>query len=296
MHNTPAPGGDQPGPAPGDAPAAPGDPKATRLTTIVLSASLALVVLMTGALAAVAVLMTRNPDAPPLTTTPVKRLQTPIFLAPVTGVTAAPCQADLVPDQAGAKCYQLDPGETVSTVQDIEEQPAGAGKFALRVVLSPGDRAKIGALTRDTVRQQLAIVVDDKVVAAPLVEQEITEDSLSIAGFSRFEADALLAALLGGVAPAVPQTTSPSPAFSQQSTPAATPGAAIQSPAVESSSAVQSSPAVQSRGAGGVQTRYRDCADAVRHGVGPYFRDIHPQYAWYMDKNHNGVACDQGDL
>src|SRR5262245_48366261 len=117
MHNSPAPGGDQPGPPTGDVPAAPDEPKATRMTTIILSASLALVVIMTGALAAVAVIMTRNPDSPPLTTTPVKRLLTPIFLAPVTGVNAAPCQADLVPDQAGAKCYQLDPGETVSTVQ-----------------------------------------------------------------------------------------------------------------------------------------------------------------------------------
>jgi len=137
-----------------------------------------LVVIMSGVLGAVAVVMTQNPDAPPLKQTPVRTLLTPVHFAPVTGVGAAPCAGtDAIPDDKGTSCYQLDPGVTVTTVQKIEEVTENDGTYSIRLVLSPSSQEQIEALTRETVKQQLAIVVGEKVVAAPRVAQEITQDS-----------------------------------------------------------------------------------------------------------------------
>ncbi len=152
---------------------------------------------MTGVLGAVAVLMTRNQDSPPLSTPP-RTLRTSIHFAPVVGVRAAPCTGtDAVPDDDGTTCYQLDPGVTVTTVQKIERVAEQDGTHSVRIVLAPATREQVADLTRETVKQQLAIVVGDKVIAAPRVAQEITQDSLSIAGFTQPNADALIARLLG---------------------------------------------------------------------------------------------------
>ncbi|WP_432934378.1 SecDF P1 head subdomain-containing protein [Microbispora sp. CA-135349] len=199
---------------PGDGPPAstgPVEPRAARGTTITLVVALVLVVVMSGVLGAVAVLMTRNPDAPPLAKTPVRTLLTSVHFAPVNGVGPAPCTGtDAIPDDKGSSCYQLDPGVTVTTVQKIEEVPDSDGTYSIRLVLSPSSREQIAALTRETVKQQLAIVVGEKVVAAPRVAQEITQDSLGIAGFDKAQADAIMA-LLTGSAPAGQQNPAVSP-------------------------------------------------------------------------------------
>ncbi|WP_169944522.1 SecDF P1 head subdomain-containing protein [Microbispora sp. H11081] len=208
-----APGGTEgPGDGPPPAPAGPTEPRAARGTTIALVVALVLVVVMSGVLGAVAVVMTRNPDAPPLKQTAVRTLLTSVHFAPVTGVGPAPCTGtDAIPDDKGTSCYQLDPGVTVTTVQKIEEVPESDGTYSIRLVLSPSSQEQIAELTRETVKQQLAVVVGEKVVAAPRVAQEITQDSLGIAGFDKAQADAIMALLTGSAPPGQPQNPAASP-------------------------------------------------------------------------------------
>ncbi|TLP58588.1 excalibur calcium-binding domain-containing protein [Microbispora triticiradicis] len=350
------------------APEGPSEPRAARGTTIALVAALVTVVVMSGVLGAVAVLMTRNPDAPPLKQTPVHTLTTPVHFAPVTGVRPAPCEGtDAIPDDKGTTCYLLDPGVTVKTVQKIEEVPDNDGTYSVRLVLSPSSREEIAQLTRDTVKQQLAVVVGEKVVAAPRVAQEITQDSLGIAGFDKAQADAIIGLLTGGSAPAG-QQQNPTPGAGQPdgtqqggtqpggtqpggtqpggTQPGGTqPGGTQQGgtqqggtqqggtqPGLDQSGTNQNAPqpgstppgvsqqnggqgtissgsrtgssqpgatqaALTSAGTGGGNGgRYASCKEAKAHGAGPYTKGRHPEYDWYVDVDHDGVACDPDDM
>ncbi|MET8158621.1 excalibur calcium-binding domain-containing protein [Sphaerisporangium sp. NPDC005289] len=197
----PGSGGIPPGPegpaVPGEPP--PGPPRAGRGTTIALIAGLFVAIVVTGVLGTIAVLMTREPDLP-LGADPPSRLATPIHFAPVTGVRAAPCPgAEAVLDDAGTTCYQVARGVTVTSVVRISTVAAQDGTYAVRVVPAPDSRARLADLIKDTLNQQLAVVVDDKVVTAPRVAQPMTQDSLSIAGLSKETAEALMSRLLGGV-------------------------------------------------------------------------------------------------
>jgi hypothetical protein len=223
--------------APAGAPAAPAQPaaaadgtggpvaapRAPRAATIILAVSLVLVVVLTGVAATLAVLMTRNPHAPPLTTIQLRRLATPMHFAPVRAVKQAPCPgAEAVLDEAGTTCYQVEAGVTVSTVQKIETVQERNGSYAVRIVLAPESRELIEDLTRETVERQLALVVGDRVVTAPRVSQAITRDSLSIAGLTREEAEALAARLLGAPPSASPTAPVPDPAGSSPAAPTPT--------------------------------------------------------------------------
>ncbi|MDH2424659.1 excalibur calcium-binding domain-containing protein [Sphaerisporangium sp. TRM90804] len=209
------PSGPPPGPgAPGGPPSGPGaPPRAARSTTIALIAALAVVVLVTGVLGTIAVLMTRQPDVP-LGAAPPRRLATAIHFAPVTGTRPAPCPgAEAVLDDAGTTCYQVAPGVTVTSVLKVEAVADTGGEYAVRVVLAPESRQRLEDLTRDALNQLLAVVVDDKVVAAPRVAQPITQDSLSITGLDEQQADALVSRLLGTPGP-VPGTDGAVPSAS----------------------------------------------------------------------------------
>ncbi|GAA3426692.1 hypothetical protein GCM10018953_38750 [Streptosporangium nondiastaticum] len=226
-----------PGAVPG--PEAPGDPRASRLTTGVLIAALVVVVLVTGVLATLAVLMTRNPDAP-LGAKPPQRLAAPIHFAPVLAAQPGPCaSAEDMPDEAGQTCYTLAEGVSVNAVRKIETVRDANGGYAVRIAFAPAFRDLINDLTKDALNQQIAMVVQEKVVSAPRVAQEITDDSLSITGFAtKEEADALVSRLGGVPGTTVPSTpppgrpqpnqsifTPPGSADSAGSDPAATPPA-----------------------------------------------------------------------
>ncbi|WP_433348203.1 SecDF P1 head subdomain-containing protein [Microtetraspora malaysiensis] len=353
-----APGVAASDPASGPA-APPGPPQATRGTTIVLAVALVLVVVMTGVLGAVAVLMTRNPDSPPLSRAPLRTLRTSIHFAPVTGVRAAPCTGtDAVPDDAGTTCYQLDPGVTVTSVQKIERVAEQNGTFSVRVVLSPTTREQVADLTRETVKQQLAIVVGDQVIAAPRVAQEITQDSLSIAGFTGPNADALIARLLGsgagdgdtsgttggdttgnpggttdtgttgGTGGTTDTTTGGTTGGTGDTTgtTGGTPGGTTDTGTTGGTTDTAggttgttggttgttggtggatgttggttggATDTTQNRTGSTETGRFATCKEAREAGYGPYTRGVHKEYAWYVDVNHNGVACDSGDL
>jgi hypothetical protein len=327
MQNSPPPGDQPAAPQGGAQEGADDQERAARVTTVTLIVTLVFVVVITGVLATVAVLMTRNPDAPLLSTVAVRRLQTPMHFAPVTAVRQAPCPgAEAVLDDAGATCYEVAPGVTVTTVQKIETLKEKSGTYAVRVVLSPDSRDKITALTRDTVKKQIAIVVGDRVVTAPRVAQTITEDSLSIAGFTKDAADALVARLIGSPAgvPTGPVTAPVSPPVSlpptqvptggAASAPTATGGAAsaptatggvaaaptatgpATQPTVAHSVRSTASPGTGPSGGAGLDPRFPTCKEAHAHGYGPYTKGRHPEYTWYTDKDHDGVACDRQDL
>lgn len=41
-----------------------------------------------------------------------------------------------------------------------------------------------------------------------------------------------------------------------------------------------------------VDHRYATCKEAKAHGLGPYYRGVDPEYAWYRDADHDGVVCE----
>ncbi|MCG5212124.1 excalibur calcium-binding domain-containing protein [Streptosporangium soli] len=301
------------GEKPGPTPAEPGQPRASRITTALLAVALVLVVVITGVLGTVAVLMTRNPDTLPGGTLP-HRLPAPIHFAPVTATQAAPCPGvQAVLDEAGTTCYVVAAGINVTSVQKIESIREGNGTYAVRVALPAPFREQIGALTQEEVKKQIAVVVAEKVVAAPTVAQAISVDSLSITGsFSKEVADGLVARLLGGTQP-VPSTPAP-PAVSGSTDTSAPPTGPVSPPVTSPSDAGTgtSAPSTGTSSTGtpstspsapaaignpqGADPKFPSCKEATDAGYGPYFKESHPEYAYYPDNDKDGVACDADEL
>lgn len=38
---------------------------------------------------------------------------------------------------------------------------------------------------------------------------------------------------------------------------------------------------------------YKTCAEAIAHGHGPYRAGVDPEYAWYTDRDHDGIVCER---
>nr|BFE88464.1 hypothetical protein GCM10020093_110650 [Planobispora longispora] len=49
-------------------------------------------------------------------------------------------------------------------------------------------------------------------------------------------------------------------------------------------------------GGPGTDPRFRTCKEAFSEGYGPYHRGVHEEYAWYTDRDRDGVACDTEDM
>ncbi|MFB9962092.1 excalibur calcium-binding domain-containing protein [Sinosporangium siamense] len=303
-----------------------------------------------GVLGTIAVLMTNNPDLPLGGAAP-KPLAVPIHFAPVTAKQRAPCPgAEAVMDDQSQNCYQIDNGVDVNAVHKIETVAESDGTYAVRIAVGPASRRQIADLTKDTVDQQIVIIVAQKVVAAPKVTQAITEDSLTIDGaFTKEQADALVLRLSGGPAgqpaPSRPATSQPAPNQPAPNQPAPNQPPLNQSvpgqttPGLTTPGQGQTGPGGTGQGGGtgqagvtqqpttgtttgttgsGVTTRntstagnpttratgnarprdrrYASCKEAVAAGYGPYYKDTHPEYAYYRDLNNNGVACDSPDM
>ncbi|MGC5011228.1 SecDF P1 head subdomain-containing protein [Streptosporangium sp. DT93] len=305
-------------------------------------AALVVVVLVTGVLGTIAVLMTRNPDMP-LGAPPPSKLAVPIHFAPVTEVKAGTCTVpETFPDDLGQNCYTVAAGITVNAVRKIEAVQEKSGGYSVRIAFAPAFREQIKALTQEAVdeenpvRQQIAIVVGEKVVAAPRVAQAITDDSLSIAGsFTKEQADAMVVRLRGSVAvpsssgpqtsesvftppvgdpaatdPAAtnPAATNPAATDPAATNPAATDPAATNpaatnpaatnpatNPAANDSAVTNPAPqngATTTPPKGGTDPQYRTCKQAMADGYGPYYRDVHEEYAWYADVDKDDVVCE----
>ncbi|WP_336210383.1 excalibur calcium-binding domain-containing protein [Nonomuraea sp. LPB2021202275-12-8] len=296
-------------------PADPGHPQASRLTTIVLIVSLVLVVLVAGVLGTVAVLMTRSPDAPLLGGVPPQRLSVPIHFAPVRETKAAPCPGEEAAlDETQTTCYLLEDGVTVNAVQEIEPVREKDGTYSVRVAVAPAYKQKLVDLIDEQVadQRQIAVVLVPKtVVAAPIVTQSMDGDSLSIVGFSKEDADALAVRLLGSTAsptgtPATGAATG-DPTGDPTGTGAPT-GIPTGDPGTGSPTGAPSGPTANPTGGttgtgttstgttGALNPKYSTCKQARGAGYGPYFKGVHPEYAWYVDVDNNGVACNAADL
>ncbi|MGN9845005.1 excalibur calcium-binding domain-containing protein [Nonomuraea sp. H19] len=302
-------------------PADPGEPKASRLTTIVLIVSLVLVVLAAGVLGTVAVLMTRNPDTPLLGATPPQRLAVPIHFAPVRETKPAPCPGQqAVLDEDQSTCYLLEDGVTVGAVQRIEAVREKDGQYSVRLAIAPAFKERMVQLIDEMVPDQRAVAIvlapeqpdqPKTVLAAPIVTEPLDGDSMSIAGFTKEDADTLVTRLLG--APSTPADTGTSP--SQPATPpdtgtGTTPGAPTTTPGTGTTpGAPTTTPGTTgtSPGATGATNpatnggratdrRYASCKEAVAAGDGPYSKGTHEEYFWYVDVDKNGVACNSADI
>ncbi|WP_165974608.1 excalibur calcium-binding domain-containing protein [Nonomuraea deserti] len=294
-------------------PADPGEPQASRLTTIVLIVSLVLVVLVAGVLGTVAVLMTRSPDTPLLGGTPPKRLSVPIHFAPVRETKPAPCPGDpAVLDAEQTTCYLLEDGVTVGAVQRIEPVRERDGQYSVRIAIAPAFKERLVQLIDEQVpeQRQVAVVlapekpdVPKTVLAAPIVTQHMDGDSMSIAGYTKEEADALVARLLGGT-PSTTPTAPPTGPASSDPVPTGPASTGPTSTGVPSQPSTGAPRTTRSSGPGTTQTgaaratdrRYASCKEAVAAGDGPYYQGTHAEYAWYTDVDRNGVACNSADL
>ncbi|MET9249107.1 excalibur calcium-binding domain-containing protein [Nonomuraea sp. NPDC003709] len=304
-------------------PADPGEPKASKATTILLIVSLVLVVLVAGVVGSIAVLMTKNPDTPLLGAAPAQQLAVPIHFAPVREAKTAPCPgAEAVLDQEQKNCYFLEDGVTVDAVQRIEPVREKDGQYSVRIAIAPRFRERLVQLIDELVpdQRQVAIVLAPAqpdapkvVLAAPVVTQYMDGDSMSISGFEKQEADALVTRLLGTTPGASTQPTDPA---SQPQQPGGTPPQNNQTPPGQ-----QNNPPGQQNTTPGTATtpgtnpaatgpatgpasgprrtpdkRYASCKEAVAAGDGPYSKGTHEEYSWYVDVDGNGVACNSGDM
>jgi hypothetical protein len=304
-------------------PADPGEAKASRLTTIVLIVSLVLVVLVAGVLGTVAVLMTKSPDSPLLGGVPPQRLAVPVHFAPVKETKPAPCPGDpAVLDAEQRTCYLLEDGVTVLSVQQVEPVREKDGLYSVRIAIAPAFKERLVQLIDELVpeQRQVAIVLAPEqpdqpktVLAAPIVTQSMDGDSMSIAGFTKEEADALVTSLLGapptGTSPSTDPSTGPT---AGPSTPATTgptggpgpTGAPTGGPTGSTGTTGTAGPGTNRPGATSPATgarrtpdkRYASCKEAVAAGDGPYSKGTHEEYAWYVDVDGNGVACNSGDM
>ncbi|MDA0637793.1 excalibur calcium-binding domain-containing protein [Nonomuraea sp. MCN248] len=273
----------------------PGPPKASRVTTIILIVSLVLIVLIAGVLGTVAVLMTQAPDAPLIGGDPPQRLSTPIHFAPVRETRAAPCPGEQAAlDEAQTTCYLLEDGVTVNAVQAVEAVRERDGTYSVRVAVAPAYKQKLVDLLDEQVtdqRQIAVVLVPRTVVAAPIVTQSMDGDSLRIAGMTQQEAETLATRLLGDAAP---------PPSSPPSSPPGTGDPAPSNSATDPTTIGTADPTGTGAPTGaGTRTpdqRFASCQEATAAGFGPYTRGTHEEYAWYVDVDGNGVACNSGDL
>ncbi|WP_061297380.1 thermonuclease family protein [Herbidospora cretacea] len=54
-----------------------------------------------------------------------------------------------------------------------------------------------------------------------------------------------------------------------------------------------STPSPTPSGGGGTDPRFDTCAKANAAGYGPYYKGTDPEYAWYQDRDNDGVVCER---
>ncbi|MFD9941603.1 excalibur calcium-binding domain-containing protein [Nonomuraea sp. NPDC059023] len=311
----------------------PEQPQASKLTTIVLIVSLVLVIVIAGVLGAVAVLMTRSPDAPLLGAVPPLQLATPIHFAPVRESKEAPCPGEeAVLDELKTTCYLIGKGVTVNAVQQIETVAEDDGTYSVRIAMAPAFKTRVATIIQELAGDQrpLAVVLTppNVVVAAPSVLQAMDGDSVSIGPLPKAEAEALAARLGAGGTGAptgapetgLPGTGAPTTGLPDTGTPntgapntgAPNTGApntgtgapnATTPPGTGNPNATTpaANTPVGANPTGGSllpakDKRHPSCKEAVAAGLGPYTKGRHTEYTWYVDKDNNGTACNSADL
>ena len=139
--------------------------------------------------------------------TPIS-LRSPIQFRQVAAISNASCPAGsrglpgTLPDSAAPACFYLTgTGMTVTALRSAQVVPSGTGGYLLKIVLSPAQTGAWAALTRElpglpVPRDQLAVIIDGRVIADPAVQGPITDGTAEIPGFAtRAQAESLLSSL-----------------------------------------------------------------------------------------------------
>jgi SecD-like export protein len=96
-----------------------------------------------------------------------------------------------VPSLDGTTCYQLAAGLTISQFEKVDVVTSSSGNWAILIYLLPPDAVGFERLTTRVYqeappRNQLALVVNGKVISAPTVQQPILGGKVQVeGGFTR---------------------------------------------------------------------------------------------------------------
>ena len=139
--------------------------------------------------------------------TPIS-LRSPIQFRQVAAISSAPCPAGSgglpgsLPGSGTPVCFHLTgTGITVTTVQSAQVVPSGGDGYLLKIVFTPAQTGPWAALTRrlpglPSPRDQLATIIDGRVIADSVVVGPITDGTTAIPGFvTRAQAESLLSSL-----------------------------------------------------------------------------------------------------
>ncbi|RCG28196.1 hypothetical protein DQ384_23910 [Sphaerisporangium album] len=101
--------------------------------------------------------------------------------------------------------------------------------------------------------------------------------------------------------PSAPSTGAATPPVSDNGPGPLVPPAAQGGPSAQGtpSSSAGSTPAPRETGVSAHRTpdpRFPDCKKANAAGYGPYTKGVHVEYDWYVDGDHDGYACERGDI
>jgi hypothetical protein len=131
-------------------------------------------------------------------------LRSPIQFRQVAAISDASCPAGSggLPGSAAPGCFYLTgTGMTLTTLRSVQVAPGSTGGYVLDISLTPAQTGPFAALTRQlsslpSPRDQLAVIVDGRVIDHPAVEGAITGGEAQIAGFAtRAQAENLLSYL-----------------------------------------------------------------------------------------------------
>ncbi|GIH73864.1 SecDF P1 head subdomain-containing protein [Planobispora longispora] len=150
-----------------------------RTALIVVSAAI-----LVAAAAVVAVVVLNRPaaDKPPFT------LSTPLVFRPVLEVEYRDsCTGAELPGDESGTCYRLGEGMTVRQAREVREADLDGVEWALLVSLTPADGAAFAELTgrlaaEPDPRNQIALVVDGKIISTPAVLEPITGGEVQLTG------------------------------------------------------------------------------------------------------------------
>lgn len=124
-------------------------------------------------------------------------LVVPIEMRPVIGPSSTEPSGTELPDPSGARLTLADPIMVVERLDGAEIENT-TGSWALNLDLTDDDAATFADWTAGHVGEQLAMVVDGKIVVAPEIQAAITGGNVQISGnYTRDEIDDLLDEITG---------------------------------------------------------------------------------------------------
>ena len=135
-------------------------------------------------------------------------LRSPIQFRQVAAISNASCPAGSAglpgspPGSTAPACFYLTgTGMTVTALQSAQIVPSGTGSYVLDIIFTPAETGPLSALTQKvsglpSPRDQVAIIIDGRVIDHPAVQSPIPGGNAQITGFAtRAQAESLLSSL-----------------------------------------------------------------------------------------------------